>query len=279
MFCSPNKNGQNKTCFTTQSLRKIAKSYNEENPQQKIASVNRKSKIELWQNIQNRLKNKCNSEICWIKQNFVKNLNDPEIEQFTFRPEMPSNWTKNRYTWLSTIDIQEVMKQYEKKFKDFHFLGPVPYDCPYGITCELTTITPVKLIRARINKLGIIYNLDYHNEPGSHWVAVFIDLLGKSVEYYDSYANRPPKLINKWMEKIQKEIAEYYKQPCELKYNRRRHQYGNSECGVFSMNFIMERLNGRSLEEISKKKLTDEQMNRLRNILYRPMNSIPNFFI
>jgi hypothetical protein len=59
-----------------------------------------------------------------------------------------------------------------------------------------------------------------------------------------------------------------------LLHNRIRHQYGNSECGVFSMNFIMERLGGKSLTRISKEKLTDERMNELRKILYRPPNSV-----
>ena len=31
-------------------------------------------------------------------------------------------------TWLSTLDIQSVLKQFEKKYTDFIFLGAVPAD-------------------------------------------------------------------------------------------------------------------------------------------------------
>ena len=52
---------------------------------------------------------------------------------------------KNKYTWLSTTDINAVMKQYERMYDNFAFFGPVPVDCPNGITCELTYLNPLEL--------------------------------------------------------------------------------------------------------------------------------------
>ncbi len=277
MYCSPNKNAngkKSKTCFTLNSLRKIAKSYNEENPDSQIRGVQTKTKAQLWENIQNRLQNRCNSETCWIKQDFVKDLKDPEITEYTFRPEMPRNWVKNKYTWLSTVDIQEVMKQYERKYPNFSFLGPVPYDCPYGITCELSSVKVKKMLNSGIEQLGVIYNLDTHNQPGSHWVAVFLDLTKLSVEYYDSYGAEPPELIYQWMGRMKEDMENTFNKSAKLKYNKKRHQYGNSECGIFSMNFILERLKGKTLERISREKLTDRKMNLMRRLLYRPVNNI-----
>jgi hypothetical protein len=275
MYCSPNKNNKDsKTCFSLNSLRKIVRSYNDKNPDSKIRGLTTKSREELWSNIQIRLQNRCNNEMCWIKQDFVKNIKDPEIENYTFRPQMPQNWVKNKYTWLSTVDIQEVMKQYEHKYPYFSFLGPVPYDCPYEITCELTNTRVKKLLGNGIQQMGVIYNLDTHNQPGSHWVAVFLDLTKLSVEYYDSYGVEPPELIYKWMEKMQQDMQNTFQRPAKLKYNQKRHQYGNSECGIFSMNFIIERLKGKTLERISREKITDRKMNLMRRILYRPVNNI-----
>ena len=51
-------------------------------------------------------------------------------------------------------------------------------------------------------------------------------------------------------------------------WNKKKHQYGGSECGVYSMNFILERLSGVSMYEISNMKIPDEGMNHLRKILY-----------
>ena len=46
----------------------------------------------------------------------------------SFAPEQPANWKKNPYEWLTTVDIQNVMKQYEDVYDDFEFIGPSPID-------------------------------------------------------------------------------------------------------------------------------------------------------
>ena len=35
---------------------------------------------------------------------------------------------KNPYAWLNSDDIIKVMNQYEKKYKNFKFIGPSPID-------------------------------------------------------------------------------------------------------------------------------------------------------
>ena len=59
-------------------------------------------------------------------------------------------------------------------------------------------------------------------------------------------------------------------------YNKKRHQYGGSECGVYSMNFIIESLKGKTIADIQKEKITDNHVNLLRNYLYRPPKNIEN---
>ena len=51
----------------------------------------------------------------------MKNNN---LEKYTFRPQGP----KKKLDWLSTTNINDVIEQYEKNYKDFLFLGAVPYD-------------------------------------------------------------------------------------------------------------------------------------------------------
>ena len=55
----------------------------------------------------------------------------------------------------------------------------------------------------------------------------------------------------------------------KLIYNDKRHQYGGSECGMYSMYFILQRLENISMKRISQKKISDSNMNKLRDILYR----------
>ena len=182
MYCSPDKNSSNNyTCFSKEALIKIGKSYN--NKYGKNINIKNASKKQLWDNLRKELSGMCKTEWCWKDRDFVKNLRDDEIERFTFKPKMPSSWKKNKYTWLTTTDINDVMVQYEKKYKDFIFFGPVPADCPSNFVCELSNIDLQNMYTNKIFKIGIIFNLDTHNKPGSHWVGSFININTNKVYY------------------------------------------------------------------------------------------------
>ena len=95
------------------------------------------------------------------------------------------------------------------------------------------------------NKMGVILNLDKSNEPGSHWVALYIDTEDdQAVEYYDSYGEDPPESLMKdikgLVDKINPDI--YLK----FKINRIKQQAENSDsCGIHSMMFLIDRFNGK----------------------------------
>ena len=42
--------------------------------------------------------------------------------QSFFKPKIPKTWIKEKNTWLTTTDIENVIFQYEKAIKDFKFL-------------------------------------------------------------------------------------------------------------------------------------------------------------
>ena len=45
-----------------------------------------------------------------------------------FSPKSPESWKRNINEWLSSVDILKFMKQYEKAYHCFEFLGPSPID-------------------------------------------------------------------------------------------------------------------------------------------------------
>jgi len=262
---SKNKNNFN-SCYSLRSLKKIAEAWNSNNSD--IIKIENQSRKQLWDNIQKKFSKSCgNNESCWKKQDFIKKLKDVEIEMFTFKPTYPKEWLKNKYTWLNTYDIFYVMKQYEKKINDFVFLGPIPSDCPTKIHCELSKLDLINMKKNNINKIGIIYNLDVSSGPGTHWVAIFIDNKKNEINYYDSCGSLPTKLISNFIESLVKKYNENNFSPIVI-YNDKRHQYGGSECGVYSMNFILERLHNTNMYQISNMYIPDEKMNYLRKLLY-----------
>jgi hypothetical protein len=267
--CAPGK-GNNSTCFDHQSLTKIASHWNNKNPNDKI-SINKNS-TDIWKQINKRMSSKCNTETCWLKQDFIKKISN-NLQEY-FKPKIPKSWLKEKNTWLTTTDIENVIFQYEKAVPDFKFLGVVPIDFDYEysmgkcIVDEICRINIKKLKSKKINRIGIIFNLDAHDEPGSHWVALYSDFNKGEVYYYDSYGIFPPEEVKILMERMSIQGLKIKGEPFKLYYNDIRHQYKNSECGVYSMHFITEFLNGKTFKEIIQNRISDDNMNQKRKIFY-----------
>jgi hypothetical protein len=279
LYCSPDIKS-NGTCYTKEDLLFLVKSYNQNKNKKDNISFKNKSKKELWAELNKKLNKDCNNEWCWLEQKFVPAPYSKKTKE-KFKPIMPDEWKKNPFEWLSSVDIKNVMKQYEKKYNDFLFMGPVSLDCPSKITCPLSGLSVDILInKLGKTKLGVIYNLDEHDQPGSHWVSIYIDFKKCKVFYFDSVGLPPPKMILFFLNKMKKGCEEYY-----LKYlnkeviadiyiNNTRFQFGNSECGVFSMYFIISNLKGKinlkNKNIVMNKNINDSTMNELRKKYYRP---------
>lgn len=262
MNCAPANKSKDHTCYSKEQLIKIASSLN----QKKNAGISlKKSKNALWESIRKTLFPVCTTEWCWLEHIDA----DKQMKEETFRPAMPVEWVKNKYEWLSTPDISEVMVQYEKKYENFRFFGPVPVDCPKDIYCELTDLDIKGLKSKGVDYIGVVFNLDRHDQSGSHWVALYINIPKSLITYYDSTSSEPPEDIKYFINMVGIKLNQLNGKYV-YEYNKKRHQYGGSECGMYSMNFLIESLKGKTLADIQNKAITDREVNLLRNYLYRP---------
>jgi hypothetical protein len=269
MNCAPANKSKDHTCYSKDQLIKIASSLN----QKKNANIGlNKSKNALWESIRKTLFPVCTTEWCWLEHVDA----DKKMKEETFRPAMPIEWVKNKYEWLSTTDINEVMVQYEKKYENFRFFGPVPVDCPKDIYCELTDLDIKGLKSKGIDYIGVVFNLDRHNQSGSHWVALYINIPKSLITYYDSTSSEPPEDIKYFINMIGIKLNQLNGKHV-YEYNKKRHQYGGSECGMYSMNFLIESLKGKTLADIENKVITDRDVNLLRSYLYRPPKKMESY--
>ena len=55
-------------------------------------------------------------------------------------------------------------------------------------------------------------------------------------------------------------------------YNKTRNQFGGSECGMYSLNFIISMLEGKSFSDIEKYPIKDEVINKMRNEFFCDTN-------
>ena len=269
------KSATNESCFTIEALRKIATKWNETHPQMKIEFSTITTGKTLWNAINNVMKYKCDNEVCWLKQDFIKdNYLQKELLK-NFKPFMPKSWSENPREWLNTIDIRDVMNQYEIKYPEFEFIGPVPmdFDTKVGfgecVVDELCKIDLSKLIKKNKTKIGIIFNLDKHTQSGSHWVAMYCDIKQGEICYWDSYGIKPNSEVVVLMNRL-KEQALKLNNPIniKIKINKVRHQYKNSECGMYCIYFITSLLDGKSFINVVQTIVDDDTMNNKRNKFY-----------
>jgi hypothetical protein len=282
--CSPKHQAVYKrtgTCFTKAALIEIAKAYNRDHKGDggfaPIPLTSSCSKAELWKALQQRFHDVCasaaDSEACWA------DITNAGVH--ALRPAKPSQWEDNPYTWLSNYDIMYVMKQYESKHRDFEFLGVFPVNFSeetYLGRCvseQICRLDAKNLAKKGVKHFGAIFNLDRHDQSGSHWVALYVSMAPSKpnygVYYYDSNSTPPPREIAALMKTIKAQMAGSGEpRRFDYKVNKTRHQFKNSECGMFSMNFIIRCLEGDTFSKIVSDCTRDENVHKLRDVYYRP---------
>lgn len=255
------------TCLPLDMLQRMRDSWNKLYPKHKIP-LTITTKERLWSAIRTRMKNqyKCSTEYCTLQK--LGNPTDKVDGKEYFRPSKPQNWLKNPLEWLDTISIGNVMEQYEPAYPTFEFIGPVPIDFDKKLTwnkCvvdELCNIDLKALKAAGKTSIGVVFNLDPHDKPGSHWVCAYIDLKAMKAYYYDSYGYEACPEIKRLLRRC-------HDQGCtEIIWNDIRHQRKKSECGTYCMYVIISLLKGRHFSDICKNRVTDDIMNSIRDLLY-----------
>ena len=244
--CSPfskTKRDIKHSCFTKESLVLLKSAYNKHHANDTSKQIHSTDQREIWDQLNVRLPN-CEKETCWLNQ-----LNDTNIqkqmEQLLFAPMQPEEWRKDPNTWLSNYDILNVLDQYEIAYPSFLFIGPTPIDfdeiknnkCIWEELCDFSL---QKQYNKNIRKIGVIFNLDKHDESGSHWVSLFIDLDERFIFYFDSTGMGTPDEIKKLINRI-KQQGKKMTTPIRFKMvtSNKEHQLENTECGMYSLFFLI----------------------------------------
>ena len=269
--CSPTKD-LDFTCYSRASLLKLRDLWNARHPDAKIKSKESKT---IWAALRKALGNVCEKESCWLRQNFAKHDLDAELKAYTFAPEAPNEWKKNKNEWLSSIDIEKVMKQYEHLDPNFAFFGPSPIDFDskmlYGecVWEELCHFNLQDMLKRHKTKYGMIFNLDEHWKDGSHWVSLFVDVPTKQICYFDSGGDDIPVEISKLKDKI---IQQGSRIGIDFKFHLNHpfeHQMHDTECGIYCIYFIVNMIDKPSFSRFKNKRITDKEMEKYRNVFFR----------
>jgi len=242
-------------------------------PQEILAEVATKLNVEAKRNAIEKILNvNPKQEYSFVKALPIEESRKTQLIREYLRPKQPDDWKSDPDKWLNSLDIEYVMNQYEDAYPNFEFMGPYPIDFaapdPYKkdgkcLIQEMCELRVSQALNFGTQYIGIIYNLDPHFKGGSHWVAVFIDLLKHKTYYFDSYGMESPQQIQKFMKWLTTQDKDM-----KLFYNGRRFQYQNSECGMYSIYFIIRMLMGDNFTRFSRKAPPDAFMLDLRDWLF-----------
>jgi hypothetical protein len=251
--------------FDEEEVKRLCSVYNKEHPREKpiVCGSNME---QVWRQLQDRLRAKCHTGRA-----------ECIVASLLRRPKAPKEWALNRYEWLSSDDIDKVEKDYAEVFADYYYVGTVPMDFDLKTetqTCMVSALCSMKLTELHKkgkHRIGIVINTDPHDGPGQHWVAVFCDIRPElqypRVTYFDFYASSPEPeiktLMKRW--KAQWDATGIHKRGMKLTYNTTRHQYKDSECGMYCLYFHYACLMGLPMD----KKMPDDVVNAFRNLLFK----------
>lgn len=296
MNCSPavyNQSISTDSCLTPIVLQEIKAKYNKKHNKTPIIENDPKKILERLKDNLN-----CSKEECFLNQLDDENVKQ-QLKSYIFAPKHPEEWNKNPKEWLSNYDILDVLKQYELSYPNFKFIGPTTIDfdtklpekngsCVLDDLCTFSLEKIIDLCNIKMppngafmsdkdnsyqalkkcegvdkqkDKIGIVFNLDKHYESGSHWVSMFIDIENKFIFYFDSADNPIPPEITTLVNRISSQGKEL-ETPIHFNFYSNRgftHQTGNSECGMYSLFFIITMLTKKTSPS-SKKLLSQKSL-------------------
>lgn len=195
-----------------------------------------------------------------------------------FKAEGPADST----ALLDNFNIDETLSKWALHSEQM-FKGKKFYHIPFQMIdfahqgTELSTLDIKKLMDDGYSSFGVILNTDRSSGRGKHWFALYGDLAHKGtsddpiiLEYFNSSGNSPMSEVSDWMESTQQALLKDHGIYADIyRSAKRRLQNSMTECGVWSLMYILSRLKGHGSDWFYKTSANDADMIKLRKFLFR----------
>jgi len=220
-----------------------------------------------------KAKYNCDSETCILNQYDVKRYVDPNMIERALKENFKPIGPRMNKDWLSNFNIDEVLRQIQKKYKDKHFFH-VPYQMRdfEKTNSELANLDWESKYKRGYRTFGTVMNTDYSDGNGIHWFAIFGDFLDDNkcytIEYFNSSGELPLPEVSSWMKRF-KHSLNLDKPVKDIVVTRIENQKSTSECGLYSLYYIISRLDGIPMEWFKKNRVKDSTMYTFRQYLFR----------
>jgi hypothetical protein len=235
--------------------------------------------------IVNEIKKKtgCDNELCILKNSSVNLSNEQrKINLLRIKPMGPSNST----TLMNNNNIDSILHRltqlyphlYHINFQMIDFAGEKDSAGEY-VQKNNYIISPTHLgtidivndcILKKYTNMCVVLNTHTRDKRGEHWFCIFCDFRTSpfSIEYFNSTGNKPVHQVQDWINKAHTQISNSgYKVEKKI-LTGMQHQQKNTECGVYSIYYIYNRLKGIPIDNFQIKRITDESMVAFRKMLF-----------
>lgn len=252
------------SCFSTESLVRIAQTYNRLYPDSTKFIKNdiitnamkkrptKKAREDLVKAVRSAFMDKCSRRMlpqhhdsCILQSQVGKEISRvlPSEELAAPPPKAPNNHLLKDKPW-NTYEVNLAMEHVERKHPHFLFIDTTPID--FASTDELGRCTVSELCKFDIRNIvkrgktafGVVFNTHPHDKPGEHWICIYCCLLTGRICYYDSYGFLPEHEIIEFMKSVADQYKTYYGKNMSLLYNDYPNQTGGIECGTFCIVFL-----------------------------------------
>ncbi len=223
-----------------------------------------------------KTKYRCDDEICILKNNEVKKYVGADLIEKILKENFKPIGPKCSREWLSNFNIDDIQDQMKKKYDNRKF-----YHIPFQMRdfektgSELAVFDWPSKYREGFRTFGTVMNTDYSSGKGIHWFALFGDFSDNldvfTIEYFNSSGELPIPEVNVWMKKF-KHSLNFQKPVKDVITSRIVHQKSSTECGLYSLYYIISRLHGVPWEWFGKNRVKDKVMYEFREYLFRDEN-------
>lgn len=147
---------------------------------------------------------------------------------------------------LASEELDDIVLHWNKnlyKDRNVHLYSPIPAG-------ERRTFNE-RLLKNKISsgtKLGFLFNTD--PKKGIHWVAYWVDPVRGNAEYFDSFGHVPNSLLRSTIDHINASIRNAGGTVHEYQIHSTKHQKGATQCGVFALWFLENKIKGKSFDYI-----------------------------
>jgi hypothetical protein len=224
----------------------------------------------------------CNTEECILKNpSFVKE----EIRSIV--NESLDRIKPNSTRLLNNENIDNVLKKltkqhtcfYHMDFQMIDFAGEKDYSGEWVIK-KNRKISPTYLGKIDMTKdvitkgyktFGVVMNTDVRTGGGIHWFSLFCDFRTTpyTVEYFNSSGNKPVKQIQDWLIKTEENLKSAGHNTNVVVLSGLSHQKSETECGLYSLYYIWNRIKDVPAENFQQKKVPDSMMYAFRKQCFK----------